>query len=418
MRCLLMAALVLALVSLSPCEATAGFQPDLLVKRAVEPDTAYLGGGIFESTAQTQSTSQPAFPGTPALYRVLLKNSGDQPDRFLVQGTGVLAGAAIRFLDAANQDRTAELGPGFTTATLAPGEALSYLVQVTPTQFLLGASFRVSVQATSQGDPARLDQVKTETVACSSTAAVILSAPPDAFGAPGSTVYYPYTLTNVGNTANSFSLAASGASGWASRLVADDGAGGGTSDDAQHQPGETTPVAATGFLAPGASFHFFLAIQVPGASVDGARADTQVTAAGAGTATADQVTTAAVSATVLVAETVRNLSQGSAFATSTTALPGEVLEYRLALTNAGTLAATGVSLASPVPSGTTPVAGSLRLASSPSGDGPPCSAALCGSVASAGGTLTAQLGEGAAASTGGTLAPGKTIYLFFRVLVE
>ncbi|GFO58236.1 hypothetical protein GMST_05610 [Geomonas silvestris] len=207
--------------------AWAGFQPDLMVKLASEPDSAYLGTGVFESTAQLQSTSQPAFPGTPALYRVLVKNAGDQPDSILLQGTGLLSGTEIRLIDPDGVDRTAQLGAGFATPQLAPGESASYLVQVTPTLFQLGASFRVSVQGTSLGDATKLDQVKTETVACSSTAAVILSAPPDGFGPPGTVVNYPYTLTNVGNTANSFALSLSAPSGWSGALYADDGAGGG-----------------------------------------------------------------------------------------------------------------------------------------------------------------------------------------------
>lgn len=412
-----LSAILLAL-ALLPAYVFGAYQPDLMVKIASEPDSAYLGGGIFETTAQLQSKSQPSFPGTPALFRVLVNNLGDQPDRFLLQGTGSLNGTALRFLDPNNVDRAAALSTGFATPVLAPGESVSYLVEVTPTAFLLGASFRVSVQASSQGDPGKLDQVKTETVVCGSTAAVILSAPPDAFGPPGSTISYPYTLTNVGNTVNSFVLSVSTAAGWNGTLFADDGAGGGVPGDAVRQPGETTPASSTGALPPGGSFRFFLVVSVPAGMTDGAHADTKISVFGTGAAAADQVTTSAVTATILVAETVRNLTKGGGFAASATALPGETLEYRMAVTNAGTLPATAVGLTSALPGHATPIAGSLRIATSPSGDGPPCSGAGCGVVSSAGGTLLAYLGEGATESAGGTLPPGKTLYVFFKVQVE
>lgn len=398
--------------------AWAGFQPDLMVKLAAEPDSAYLGAGVFESTAQLQSKSQPAFPGTPALFRVLVKNAGDQPDSILLQGTGVLSGTEIRFIDPGGVDRTAQLGARFATPQLAPGESASYLVQVTPTLFQLGASFRVSVQGTSLGDATKLDQVKTETVACSSTAAVILSAPPDGFGPPGTVVNYPYTLTNVGNTANSFALSISTPSGWSGALYADDGAGGGVAADAVRQAGETTPVAATGTLSPGASFRFFLAVTIPPGSGDGAHGDIQLSAAGPGAVAADQVTTSAVNAAILVSEAVRNLTKGGVFATSASVLPGELLEYRMSVTNAGTLPASSVTLTSPLPGNSSTVPGTLRISTSPSGDGPPCAAALCGTLQGAPGNLVARLGSGATESSGGTLQPGKTLYVFFRVQVE
>ncbi|GFO67031.1 hypothetical protein GMLC_06100 [Geomonas limicola] len=402
----------------APSLAHAGFQPDLLVKLATEPDGAYLGAGVFESTAQLQSKSQPAFPGTPALFRVLVKNAGDQPDTILLQGTGTLSGTEIRFIDSDGVDRTAQLGAGFATPQLAPGESRSYLVQVTPTLFQLGASFRVSVQGTSLGDGSKLDQVKTETVACSSTAAVILSTPPDGFGPPGSVVNYPYTLTNVGNTTNSYTLSVSAPSGWNSALFADDGAGGGVAADAVRQAGETAPVTATGTLAPGTSFPFFLAVTIPSESSDGAHGDTQISVTGFGTTAADQVTTSAVNASILVSEAVRNLTTGGAFAANANVLPGELLEYRMAVTNAGTLPASSVNLTSPLPGNSSAVPGTLRIATSPSGDGPPCAAALCGTVQGAEGNLVARLGEGTTDSSGGTLQPGKTLYVFFRVQVE
>jgi uncharacterized repeat protein (TIGR01451 family) len=408
---------LLLLVSGGAATAWAGFQPDLMVKLAVEPDGAYLGGGVFESSPQLQSKSQAAFPGTAAAYRVMLRNAGDQADSFRLK-VSAATGVALRFFDDSGVERSAELTAGFSTAQLAPGEVLVYQVQVTPLSFLLGSSFRVSLAATSAGDPLRVDQVKTETVACGSSAAVILSAPPDGFGAPGSVVNHPYTLTNAGNTTNSFALSAVAPAGWSAALIADDGAGGAIAGDAVRQAGENSAVTATGPLAPGASYRFFLVVTIPPQSSDGARADFQVSASGEGAQAADQVATSAVSATVLVAESVRNLTRGGAFSTDAAALPGDTLEYRMAVTNAGTLAASNIALTAPVPPNTVAVAGSLKIDNSPGGDGTPCAAAVCGQVGVSGGSIVAQLGEGASAATGGRLPAGKTLYVFFRVQVD
>jgi len=403
---------------LGTASAHAGYQPDLLVKLASEGDAAYLGAGLFETTALAQSKTGAAFPGTPASYRVLLRNAGDQPDSFQLRGSGALTGVALRVLDPSGVDRAAALTSGFATATLAPGESLSFLVQVTPLAFLLGASFRVGMEAASVSDPGKTDQVKTETVACGSSAALILSTPPDGSGPPGSVVNYPYTATNVGNTGNSFTLAVAGPTGWSSALYADDGAGGGIAGDGVRQPGENSASASTGPLAPGASYRFFLAVQIPAGSADGARADVLVSATGQGASGSDQVATSATSAAISLGESVRNLTQGGAFASGANALPGDILEYRMSVTNSGSAPASAVGLTSAVPASSSTVPGSLWVSSSPAGEGSPCAAPACGSVRETAGSIVAHLGRGASDAAGGSLAPGSTLYVFFRVQVE
>ena len=398
--------------------ACAGYQPDLLVRLASQGDVDYLGGGVFETTAALQSKSQAAFPGFPASYRVQLRNAGDQADRFLIRGTGSGSGFAVSYGDGVS----AAAPEGFTTGELKPGESLSFSVLVTPAALPLGVSYRVTIDASSLGASgngfAMLDEVKTETVSCSSSAAVTLSVPQDSVGAPGSVVSYPYTLTNVGNAVNSFSLAVASAAGWPAAIYADDGAGGGVAGDGVRQPGETVPSASSGALAPGASYRFFVAVSVPAGSADGTHADVRLTATGAGAAAADLVTTSALTATVSVAESVRNLTQGGAFASGANALPGDTLEYRMAVTNSGSTPASAVGVASALPASTTSVPGSFRVGSSATGEGSACPAALCGWVSEAGGSIVAHLGAGATDAAGGDLAPGSTLYVFFRVQVE
>lgn len=400
-------------------EGVAGYQPDLMVRLASETDAAYLGSGIYEGTASVQSRSQPAYSGLPAQFLVFLKNAGDQPDSYLLTGTGSGGGVTVSYLDDGGVDRVAALsGAGYRSATLAPGGTMVLLLQVSPTLLTLGASYRVTVTAVSTGDPLTADQVKTETVACSLTAAVTVSPPPDGTGAPGTVVNYPYTVTNVGNGNNAFALSVTGSSGWNTALFADDGHGGGIAGDGVRQPGETQGCVTTGVLAPGASHRFFLAVTIPETGSDGARGDSLLAVSGEGASRTDQVSTSALAAVLSLSEGVRNLTRGGAFAASADAVPGDLLQYRMGVTNSGSAPATSVTIDSAIPPALAVAQESLYVSLSSSGDAAPCAAAECGVATIRGGSIVAQLGQGATEAVGGSLLPGKTIYLFFKAQVQ
>ncbi len=410
--------ILLAALLIGEKGAEAGYQPDLMGRGESTAGGSYLGEGVFESSASSQSLTQPSFSGATVPYRLLLKNAGDAPDSFLLKGTASGNGFTVRYLDATGAELPAALsGAGYLTEVLAPGGSLSLQLLVTPTALAAGASYRVLVSAASQSDPAALDQLKTETVVCGLTAAVTVSTPGDGSGAPGSIVNYPYTVTNVGNSANSFALSISGSS-WPSAIYADDGAGGGIAADGIRQAGENRQSASTGPLDPGVAYRFFVAVTVPANVSDRDRADTALAVSGEGAGGADRVTTSAVAAVITVAESVRNLTRGGHFAFAGSALPGETLEYRMAVTNSGSLPATSVGIDTPLPASTTPVAGTFWIGASAGGDGSPCEPAQCGQVRESAGSVVARLGQGATDAAGGILLPGKTLYVFFRVQVQ
>jgi len=397
----------------------AGYQPDLMVRLASEGDDSYLGGGVFESSAETQTKSQPAFPGSVAVFRVLVQNAGQAPDSFVLRGGWNETGLTVRCLDEGGVDRAAALaGSGYASGTLAPGASASFLLQVTPSALPLGASYRVTLSAASAADPARTDQLKTETVACGATAAVTVSTPADNWGFPGTVVNYPYTVTNVGNKPDNFTLSAASSMGWPSAIYADDGAGGGIAADGVRQSGESHETVGTGPLAPATVYRFFVAVTVPASSADRARADTRLAVSGADARAADQVTTSAIAAVITVAEQVRNLTRGGPFAPSAEAVPGDTLEYRMTLTNSGSATATSVGIDAPLPGSTACLPESLWIGTTPGGDGPPCAAADCGFVRESAGNIVARLGQGATDAAGGSLSPGKTLYVYYRVQVQ
>jgi len=408
--------LLLPLVPIGARGAYAACQPDLLVRAEGGSDSSYLGGGVFETTVVTQSLSQPSVAGGTVLYRVTLKNAGDIADSFLVTSTGSGTGYTVRYLDLTGVDRSAEItGAGLTAGPLAPGDFVSFILQVTPTVIAAGASYRTTVTAASLTDPAKIDQLKTETVLCGSSAAVTISAPADSSAAPGSVVNYAYTVTNVGNTANSFTLGVAGS--WPGAIIADDGSGGGIAGDGVRQSGENQVTAGTGTLAPAASYRFFLAVTVPAAATDGLRADATVTVSGPGAAASDQVTTTALAPVVSVAEDVRNITQGGAFAATGSAQPGDVLEYRMTVTNSGSAPAAALAVDAPLPANTTALPATFWVGTSAAGDGSACQQQLCGYARESSGTLLARLGQGAG-DAGGLLQPGKTLYVYYRVQVQ
>jgi uncharacterized repeat protein (TIGR01451 family) len=409
---------VIFLVLMGTAGVALGYQPDLMGRLASQ-EGAYVGEGILEPGVVTQTTSQPVFPGRTAEYRIVVKNLGSQPDRYLLKGSWNENGLSVRYLDEGGVDRGSILfGAGYSTAIVAPGATVSFLLQVTPAQPLPGASYRVTLSATSLTVPDKVDQIKAETVACAQTAAVTVSTPPDAWGFPGSLVTYPYTVTNVGNTEENFNLSFSRSTSWPTAIYADDGAGGGIAGDGVRQAGESRETVSTGVLPPGASYRFFIAVTIPSDSVDRSRADTRLSVFSEAARAGDEVTTSAISALLTLAESVRNLSRGGPFAPVTEALPGDTLEYRMSLTNSGSTGATGVAIDVPLPGNTGYLPGTLWVGTSASGDGPPCAAADCGFARESGGNLIARLGQGATDAAGGTLAPGKTLHLFFRVQVE
>jgi len=82
---------------------------------------------------------------------------------------------------------------------------------------------------------------------------------------------------------------------------------------------------------------------------------------------------------------------------------GDILEYSIAVTNAGDDSAADVVASDPLPAGLTYVDGSAS--------------ATNGAAAESGGTVTGWLGTGATAGTGGTLAPSASATLTFRARI-
>ena len=165
--------------------------------------------------------------------------------------------------------------------------------------------------------------------------------------APGSTVYYPHTLTNTGNGSDTFNLSNVNTSGAFNltglQIFADNGSG---------QP--TGPaITSTGVVAAGAAFKFVVAGTVPATATSAATNTMTVTGTSvftpAQTASNTDVTTVSTNAVVNVTKAV---------SASGAAAGSGPYTYTLSYTNTGNSTATAVKLTDVIPAGLTYVAGS------------------------------------------------------------
>jgi len=274
----------------------------------------------------------------------------------------------------------------------------------------------------------------TTTVTVTSVYTVSVTSPPDAAGGSNTLVYYPYTVTNTGNDNNTFNLTAATGSGlpnnWAATIYFDaDASGTFTAGD--------TITASTGLLAPAGIYRLLVGVAIPLNTPNGTQDDTtlDVTGTGAGVAATaqDNVVTTAQAPNLTVVKAVRNVTVPSAFAATAGGKPGDILEYRLTVTNGGAIAATAVVLTDPDNAYTTYVPGSIWIGSNGTTSGgagnvlqddnntgaETCAVVVCGiGSATAGGAITANLGNGATELVGGNFTPTSTVYVYFQVRVD
>ncbi len=164
----------------------------------------------------------------------------------------------------------------------------------------------------------------------------------------GSTVYYPHTLTNTGNGADTFALSVVNAGGSAFTmtglaLYADNGSG---------QP-TGSPVTTTGPLAAGATFKFIVAATVPATATSGQTNSLTVTATSGFSASQSAANT---DTTTVTSNAVINLTKSVSVASGA---PGSgPYTYTLTYTNTGNSTATAVKVTDTVPAGLVEVANS------------------------------------------------------------
>jgi uncharacterized repeat protein (TIGR01451 family) len=167
--------------------------------------------------------------------------------------------------------------------------------------------------------------------------------------AAGQTVYYPHTITNTGNGADTYTLNAPATGGGFTHTgpvyyIDADGNG---------VPDNFTPITTTGPIAAGGIFRFVVAGTVPGATANGL----------SGTLTVSVTDTGALNLTNLDTTTVANAAISVTKSLSVTSGPSPsagTVTVTLSYTNSGSAAATGLVLRDQIPANMTYVGGTGR----------------------------------------------------------
>ena len=110
-------------------------QPDALIKKSSDPDTAYALDGTYQTTPSgDQVEAQSVSPGVAATYSVKVENDGNVVRTFLVKAVETAeSGWTVNYKKGSADVTAAVKGAGYTTASLAHGQSEALTVEMTPT---------------------------------------------------------------------------------------------------------------------------------------------------------------------------------------------------------------------------------------------------------------------------------------------
>ena len=229
---------------------------------------------------------------------------------------------------------------GMTNAHAAPAAGTVIGNQATATYNDAGGAPRT---ATSNLVTTTVSQVKTFT----------LTANGARTAAPGQTVYYPHTLTNTGNGADTYALNAPTSTSFAGAAAPHGSLAYYIDANGDGVPDNATPITTSGSVAAGGVFRFVVAGTVPGGAASGNTADIGVSVSDTTPTTLTNTDTTTVANSVISATKAMSANSGP----SPSAAP---ITVTLSYTNSGTATATNVQLTDTLPAGMTYVAGSGR----------------------------------------------------------
>lgn len=169
--------------------------------------------------------------------------------------------------------------------------------------------------------------------------------------APGQTVYYPHTITNTGNGADTYALNLLASSTFAATGTGHSGMAYYIDANGDGVPDNATAITTTGPLAAGGIFRFVVAGTVPAGAANGNTAAITVPVADTGGNSLTNTDTTTVASSVITV--TKSLSVTSGPSPSA----GQIT-VTLSYTNSGTAAASNVELRDVIPAGMTYVAAS------------------------------------------------------------
>ena len=136
-------------------------QPDLLIRTSSE--TAYTGGGIYNTDGTNQTKTQIVPDGASACYLFRIQNNGNSTDTFLITASAGVTSWSMTYYDMTTGSAITGVitTTGWSTGPLAPDDKKGFFVQVTPAFTVTPNSIKtVQVTAVSVGDNTKKDVVK------------------------------------------------------------------------------------------------------------------------------------------------------------------------------------------------------------------------------------------------------------------
>jgi uncharacterized repeat protein (TIGR01451 family) len=337
--------------------------------------------------AASPATVTPASPSTGNTLAFTVTNTGNGTDSTNV-AFSVPSGVTVTGYTVGGTTYTtlAELNAALSGTPVTQGSTVTITVTYTVAPGKGGSTLPLTMTAHSLRTPATQDPT---TTSINPPVAAAVSVTPDngtASRLPSNGTQYSetFTVTNNGNATDNFTLAG-GTSGGTLTLVSVNG---------------TAGTGSSVSLAAGASASVTVVYTVANGAAAGTTAPLGLTATSTNSASVSDpgsFTITVVKAQLGMTKGVYKDDQTTPINNTTDrVLPGQYIQYKVAVTNSGTAAAQTISVSDPLPGEVTYV--------SASGD------AAGWTISSASGTVTASLS--------GTLAAGATRYFWIRVQVK
>lgn len=310
-----------------------------------------------------------------------------------------------------------------TSTNLIPaGSSQQVIAVVTAPAGITASTYSNLVFTATSTNNSAVTQSITDTLVIPDFKTFTLEAPRTGSIPPGGVLFYTHTITNTGNTSETFNLTLPTTANGLSYQLLDNSTGAvlGTVTGGNN-------TYTTGSIAQNGTFSFRIKVTAP--------ANSPVNTVSSVTVSAQETTTNEVKSNTDVTTVVEGFvsltksvtiwtygtnglvtgtTPSTQLSSATTVKPGEVLEYTITYTNIGSQTATEVSINDLIPANTTYVAGSLVINSTVKTDAVGDDEA---SFAPATGT-TFNVGTGATGAIGGNVTQGVTGTVKFRVRVN
>lgn len=301
--------------------------------------------GNFDGVAGTTNDTgviQATDPGTTVDFPLDVINNGGSSDNYALSSAIPAGWAASYYVDANSNGvlDAGELTPVASTGPIAAGAELNLIARVTVPVGNPTSINPVSFTATSMVNGAITDTI-VDTVTVNAVAIVLFDPDNAGNATAGGVLNYAHTLSNTGNTGDTFDLTYVSSQGWGYVFL-----------DAT-----STPITSV-TLAPGASANITARLTVPAGAGVGTVEVGVLTATG-------QVTLASDDATDVTTIVAGNLSLSKAVSPPGDQTPGTDLSYTVDYQNLGSSSLTAIEIYDSIPAWTQYQVGSSSIGVAP-----------------------------------------------------